>query len=132
MAMSDPIADALTRIRNASNQRHDMVNVPLSKLKVDMIKILKENGFIMDYKITGEGVHKNICVSLKYTSDDLPVIEGIKRVSKPGRRVYVGKEEIPKVMGGMGIAILSTSQGLLTDREAKTKGSGGEVLCYVW
>ena len=132
MSMTDPIADALTRIRNASSQRHTMVNVPLSKLKFDMIKILKENGFIKDYKVVGEGVHKNICVYLKYTGADDPVITGIKRVSKPGRRVYAGSGEVPKVMGGIGVTILSTSKGLLTDREAKRAGAGGEVLCYVW
>lgn len=132
MVMTDPIADMLTRIRNASSQRHTMVDIPLSKLKVDMAKILKENGFIMDYKVAGEGVHKNICVYLKYTSDDIPFITGIKRVSKPGRRVYTGKDKIPKVMGGIGVAILSTSNGLLSDREAKRAGTGGEILCYIW
>lgn len=132
MSMTDPIADALTRIRNANNQRHSLVNIPLSKLKVDMIKILKETGFISGYKIVGEGIHKDICVYLKYTSADLPIITGIKRVSKPGRRVYAGKGDTPKVMGGIGVAILSTSRGLLTDREAKREGAGGEVLCYVW
>ncbi len=132
MSMTDPIADALTRIRNASMQRHPMVNIPVSKLKVDMVKILKENGFITDYKIAGEGIHKNISVYLRYTGGDIPIITGIKRVSKPGRRVYVGKDEIPRVVGGIGVAILSTSKGLLTDREAKREGSGGEVLCYIW
>ena len=132
MTMTDPIADMLTRIRNASRQRHTMVNIPLSKLKVDIAKILKENGFIMDYKVEGEGIHKNICVYLRYAGEDIPIITGIKRVSKPGGRVYVGKDEIPKVMGGIGVSILSTSKGLLTDREAKRTGTGGEILCYIW
>ncbi len=132
MSMTDPIADALTRIRNASMQRHTLVNIPLSRSKIEMVKILKESGFITDFKISGEGVHRNISVTLKYTNEDSPIITGIKRVSKPGRRVYVGKDEIPRVMGGIGVAILSTSKGLLTDREAKREGSGGEVLCYIW
>ena len=132
MSMTDPIADTLTRIRNASKQKHATVEMPLSKIKVEIVRILKENGFITDYKVTGEGVHRNICVSLRYAKTDAPIMTGIKRVSTPGRRVYVGKDEIPKVMGGIGIVILSTSKGLLSDREARRERSGGEVLCYVW
>jgi len=130
--MTDPIADMLTRIRNASRQKHATVDIPLSRLKLGIAKILKETGFIADFKIKGEGVHRSICVNLKYTREDDPVITDIKRVSKPGRRVYVGKDELPKVVGGVGIAILSTSKGLLTDREARKEGIGGEVLCYIW
>lgn len=132
MTMTDPIADMLTRIRNASRQRHPMVNIPLSRLKFDIVKILKESGFIKDYKVEGEGLNKNICVYLKYTGEDTPIISGIKRVSKPGRRVYAGKDKTPKVMGGVGVVILTTPKGLLTDKEAKREGVGGEVLCYVW
>lgn len=132
MSMTDPIADTLTRIRNASNQRHATVDLPLSKLKVEIVKILKGNGFISNYAIAGDGIHKKICVYLKYTKGNSPTITGIKRVSKPGRRVYVGKDEIPKVMGGIGVAILSTSKGVLADRDARKEGMGGEVLCYVW
>lgn len=132
MTMTDPIADMLTRIRNASRQRHPTVSIPSSNMKVDMAKILKENGFIKGYKVEGEGINKNICVYLKYTRDDVPIIKGIKRASKPGRRFYVGKEEIPKVMGGIGVVILTTPKGLMTNREARREGVGGEVLCYVW
>src|SRR4030067_2590074 len=103
MAMTDPIADTITRKRNANKQKHATVEMPLSKIKVEIVRILKENGFITDYKVTGEGVHKNICVSLKYARTDTPIMTGIKRGSKPGRRVYVGKDDIPKLMGGMAI-----------------------------
>lgn len=132
MSMTDPIADTLTRIRNASSQKHATVDIPLSKIKIEIVRILKENGFITDYKVTGEGVHRTISVTLRYAKTDDPIMTGIKRVSTPGRRVYVGKDEIPKVMGGIGITILSTSKGLLSDREALKEGTGGEVLCHVW
>ena len=132
MVMTDPIADMLTRIRNASSQKHATVDIPVSILKVEMARLLKETGFVEDYKITGEGTAKMICVSLRYNRDDVATITGIKRISKPGRRVYVDKDSIPKVMGGIGISILSTSSGLLTDREAKRSGVGGEVLCQLW
>ena len=132
MVMTDPIADMLTRIRNASAQKHATVDIPVSILKVEMARLLKETGFVEDYKITGEGTAKMICVLLKYNRDDVATITGIKRISKPGRRVYVDKDSIPKIMGGIGISILSTSSGLLTDREAKRSGVGGEVLCQLW
>ena len=132
MVMTDPIADMLTRIRNASRQKHATVDIPLSKLKLDITRILKESGFIMDYKVVGEGLHKNICVYLRYTNEWIPIVTGIKRVSKPGRRVYVDKDDIPMVISGIGVAILSTSKGLLTDKEARRSEMGGEILCYVW
>lgn len=132
MVMTDPIADMLTRVRNACRQKQATVDIPLSRLKLSIAKILKESGFIMDYRIEGEGVHRSICISLKYTREDTPVITDVKRVSKPGRRVYVGKDELPKVAGGVGVVILSTSKGLLTDREARREGAGGEILCYIW
>ncbi|MBI5193140.1 MAG: 30S ribosomal protein S8 [Nitrospirae bacterium] len=132
MVMTDPIADMLTRIRNANMQKHSSVEIPLSNMKVEMARILKESGFVTDYKVTGEGVEKSICLYLKYSNDDIPTITGIKRVSTPGRRVYVNKESIPKVMGGIGISIISTSKGLLTDREAKRANVGGELLCHLW
>ena len=132
MVMTDPIADMLTRIRNASAQKHATVDIPVYILKVEMARLLKETGFVEDYKITGEGTAKIICVLLKYNRDDVATITGIKRISKPGRRVYVDKDSIPKIMGGIGISILSTSSGLLTDREAKRSGVGGEMLCQLW
>ncbi|MDD5435703.1 MAG: 30S ribosomal protein S8 [Nitrospira sp.] len=132
MVMTDPIADMLTRIRNASSQKHYTVDIPVSNLKVEMARLLKETGFVDDYKITGEGVEKMICVSLKYNRDDVATISGLKRVSKPGRRVYVNKDSIPKVMGGIGVSILSTSRGLLTDKESKRTGVGGELLFQIW
>lgn len=132
MVMTDPIADMLTRIRNANFQKHSTVDIPLSNLKLEMAKILKDSGFITDFKITGEGTGKNICVFLRFTKEDECTITGIKRVSKPGRRVYVNKDSIPRTMGGIGMSILSTSKGLLTDRDAKKAGVGGEVLCYMW
>lgn len=132
MIMTDPIADMLTRIRNANSQRHASVDIPLSNLKLEMARILKESGFITDFKIIGEGTGKNICVFLRYNNEDVCTITGIKRISKPGRRVYVNKDSIPKNMGGIGLSILSTSRGLLTDRDAKKAGVGGEVLCYMW
>lgn len=132
MVMTDPVADMLTRIRNANMQKHSSVVIPLSNLKMEMARILKESGFVMDYKVTGEGVEKNICLYLKYSNDDVPTITGIKRVSTPGRRVYVNKDSIPKVMGGIGVSIISTSKGLLTDREAKRANVGGELLCHLW
>ena len=132
MVMTDPVADMLTRIRNANMQKHSSVVIPLSNLKIEMARILKESGFVMDYKVTGEGVEKHICLYLKYSNDDVPTITGIKRVSTPGRRVYVNKDSIPKVMGGIGVSIISTSKGLLTDREAKRANVGGELLCHLW
>ena len=131
--MTDPIADMLTRIRNANQQRHDEVVVPASKLKVQLAEILKNEGFIKGYKVEGEGegVIKNIVITLKYKGNDR-VITGLKRVSKPGLRQYAKVNEIPKVLNGLGIVVLSTSQGLMTDKEARAKQIGGEVLAYIW
>ncbi len=129
--VTDPIADMLTRIRNANQQRHEEVAIPHSKLKVELAEILKNEGFIKDYRIEGEGVIKNIVITLKYKGNDR-VISGLKRVSKPGLRQYAKVDEIPKVLNGLGIVILSTSQGLMTDKEARAKHIGGEVLAYVW
>ena len=129
--VTDPIADMLTRIRNANQQRHDEVVIPNSKLKVSLAEILKNEGFIKDYRVESEGIIKNIVVTLKYKGNDR-VITGLKRVSKPGLRQYAKVNEIPKVLNGLGIVVLSTSQGLMTDKEARAKGIGGEVLAYIW
>ena len=131
MVMTDPIADMLTRIRNANRQHHDTVMVPASKLKVDIAEILKNEGFIKGYKVEGEGPIKNIVITLKYRGNER-VITDLKRISKPGLRVYAKVNEIPKVLNGLGIVILSTSQGLMTDKEARAKQVGGEVLAYIW
>ena len=129
--MTDPIADMLTRIRNANQQRHDEVVVPASKLKVQLAEILKNEGFIKGYKVEGEGVIKNIVITLKYKGNDR-VITGLKRVSKPGLRAYAKKDQLPRVLGGLGIAIISTSKGIMSDKQARRAGVGGEVLAYVW
>ena len=129
--VTDPIADMLTRIRNANQQRHEEVVVPASKLKVDLAEILKNEGFIKEYKVEGEGVIKNIVITLKYKGNER-VITGLKRVSKPGLRQYAKVNEIPKVLNGLGIVVLSTSQGLMTDKQARANGIGGEVLAYIW
>jgi len=132
MSMTDPIADMLTRIRNGITSRHDRVELPSSKLKVELAKILKSEGFISNYKVVEEGPQPTLRLYLKYSDDGEPVIHGIERISRPGRRVYRGKEEIPQVLGGLGLAIVSTSQGVLSGQEAARKGVGGEVLCQVW
>jgi len=132
MVMTDPIADMLTRIRNASNQKHSSVEIPMSKLKLEMARILRESGFVVNYRVDGEGKDKKISVLLRYSKNDMPVITGLKRISKPGCRVYVGKDDVPRVIGGIGIAILSTSRGLLSDKKARKDKVGGEVLCYIW
>lgn len=131
MVMTDPIADMLTRIRNANRQHHESVSIPASKLKCDIAEILKNEGFIKGYKVEGEGVIKNINITLKYRGNDR-VITDLKRISKPGLRVYAKVNEIPKVLNGLGIVIVSTSQGLMTDKEARAKQVGGEVLAYIW
>ena len=131
MVMTDPIADMLTRIRNANRQHHETVMVPASKLKADIAEILKNEGFIKGYKVECEGPIKNINITLKYRGNDR-VITDLKRISKPGLRVYAKVNEIPKVLNGLGIVILSTSQGLMTDKEARAKQVGGEVLAYIW
>ena len=132
MSMTDPIADMLTRIRNGITSRHDRIELPSSKLKVEVAKILKSEGFISNYKVVEEGPQPSLRLYLKYSDDGEPVIHGIERISRPGRRVYRGKEEIPQVLGGLGLAIVSTSQGVLSGHEAVRKGVGGEVLCQVW
>ena len=129
--MTDPIADMLTRIRNAIMVRHETVVVPASKIKLSIAKILKDEGFITDYEIVKGKPHREIKVQLRYI-DNKPAISGLKRMSKPGLRLYVQKKEIPRVYGGLGIAILSTSQGLRTGQQAWRQGSGGELLCYIW
>ena len=130
--MTDPIADMLTRIRNAITAKHDSVVVPASRIKEDSAKILVSEGYIKNYTIQGEGIEKAIAIELKYGAKGERVITGIKRVSKPGLRVYAGCEDLPKVLNGLGIAIISTTKGLMTDREARKARHGGEVLAYVW
>ncbi|MBB4071185.1 30S ribosomal protein S8 [Leucobacter sp. OH2974_COT-288] len=132
MTMTDPVADMLTRLRNANAAHHESVSLPGSKLKEGIAAILKREGYIADWKVEDARVGTTITMTLKYGPNRESSIEGIKRVSKPGLRVYARSTELPKVLGGLGIAILSTSSGLLTDREAEQKGVGGEVLAYVW
>jgi small subunit ribosomal protein S8 len=135
MSMTDPIADMLTRIRNGIQSRHERVEMPTSKLKIEVARILKSEGFISNYKVIAPEDGKpqgSLRVYLKYSDDGEPVIHGIERISRPGRRVYRGKEEIPKVLGGLGLAIVSTSRGVLSGAEATRTGVGGEVLCQVW
>ncbi|MEN6535993.1 MAG: 30S ribosomal protein S8 [Bryobacteraceae bacterium] len=129
---SDPIADMLTRIRNALRARHAKVDVPASRLKVDIAKILKDEGYIGNYKMAEEGPRRLIRIYLKYAPDSQPVISTIERVSRPGCRVYVGRKEIPRVLGGLGINILTTPRGVMTGRKAHQEGVGGEILCQVW
>ncbi|MCH3987581.1 MAG: 30S ribosomal protein S8 [Lachnospiraceae bacterium] len=131
--MTDPIADMLTRIRNANTRRHDTVDVPASRMKVSIAEILLNEGYIQSYELVDAGSYKNIHITLKYGRDkNEKVINGLKRISKPGLRVYADKEELPRVLGGLGIAIISTNKGVLTDKEARKLGVGGEVLAYIW
>ncbi|GAB5046893.1 30S ribosomal protein S8 [Thermodesulfovibrio sp. TK110] len=130
--MTDPIADMLTRIRNAIKVKADKVDIPASRMKIEISKILKEEGFIKSYKIVKDKKQGIIRINLKYTPEGDSVITNLQRISKPGRRVYVSKDEVPHVMGGLGIAILTTSQGVMTDKECRHRGVGGEVICYVW
>jgi len=132
MSMTDPIADMLTRIRNGIQARHDRVELPASKLKVEIARILKSEGFISNYKLVEDKVQSTLRVYLKYSDDGEPVIHGIERISRPGRRVYRNKQEIPRVLGGLGLAIVSTSKGVLAGHDAVKNGVGGEVLCQVW
>ncbi len=132
MVVTDAIADMLTRIRNANGMRYQEVSVPSSKMKVEIARILKEEGFIEDYKVLDENVQGTIVLTLKYGPNKERVITGLKRISKPGLRVYAKNEEIPKVLNGLGIAIISTSKGLMTDKEARRNNLGGEVLAYIW
>jgi small subunit ribosomal protein S8 len=130
--ITDPIADMLTRIRNAQTARHDYADVPLSRVKVGVAEVLKKEGYIKDIEVKKDGVKGSIRVHLAYTGKRDPAINGLDRVSKPGLRVYTSHGEIPRVYGGLGIAILSTPQGVMTGKEARKRGVGGEVLCYVW
>ena len=132
MNMTDPIADMLTRIRNAVQARHDSVMMPSSKMKVAIARVLKDEGFVRDFQLESEGSRPMLRIELSYTGRKEPVLSGIKRVSKPGLRVYVQKREIPRVLGGLGVAILSTPEGVMTGQVARQKSVGGEVLCYVW
>ena len=133
MTMSDPIADMLTRIRNANTAKHDTVDIPASKIKVAIADILVREGYIAKYDIIEDGIFKTIRVTLKYGADkNEKIITGLKRISKPGLRIYAGAEELPKVLGGLGIAIISTNKGILTDKEARKENVGGEVLAFVW
>ena len=133
MTMSDPIADMLTRIRNANTAKHDTVDVPASKMKLAIADILLKEGYIKSYDVIEDGVFKTIRITLKYGADkNEKIITGLKRISKPGLRIYAGSQEIPRVLGGLGIAILSTNQGVITDKEARKLQVGGEVLAFVW
>ena len=132
MAMTDPIADMLTRIRNGLSAKHDTVEIPASNVKKAIAEILVKEGYVSSYEVVEDGVQGKIVVTLKYAQGGKKVINGIKRVSKPGLRVYVNCDEIPHVLGGLGIAILSTSKGIMTDKEARKIRQGGEVLAYVW
>ncbi|MCI6206828.1 MAG: 30S ribosomal protein S8 [Corynebacterium glucuronolyticum] len=132
MTMTDPIADMLSRVRNANHAYHETVSMPSSKIKVNIANILKQEGYISDFKVEDARVGKTLTLDLKYGQNRQRSIEGVKRVSKPGLRVYAKSDNLPQVLGGLGVAIISTSQGLLTDRQAHEKGVGGEVLAYVW
>ena len=133
MTMSDPIADMLTRIRNANTAKHDTVDIPASKMKIAIADILFNEGYIAKYDIVEDGAFKTIRITLKYGADkNEKVISGLKRISKPGLRVYASSEELPKVLGGLGTAIISTNQGVITDKEARKQNVGGEVLAFVW
>ena len=133
MTMSDPIADMLTRIRNANTAKHDTVDVPASKMKIAIADILVDEGYITKYDLVEDGNFKTMRITLKYGADtNEKVISGLKRISKPGLRVYANSEDMPKVLGGLGTAIVSTNKGVITDKEARKLGVGGEVLCFVW
>ena len=131
--MTDPIADMLTRIRNANTAKHDTVDVPSSKMKLAIAKILLDEGYIKSYELVENGKFNDMRITLKYgASKNEKIISGLQRISKPGLRVYANKEELPKVLGGLGVAIISTNKGVITDKEARKLGVGGEVLCFVW
>lgn len=132
MSVSDPVADFLTCIRNAIGARHRKVDVPSSRMKAELAKVLLRERFINNFKVIEDTKQGVLRVYLKYTDGDAPVISGIKRVSKPGRRVYVNKDRIPRILGGLGVSVVSTSRGLMTDREAREAGLGGELVCQVW
>ena len=133
MTMSDPIADMLTRIRNANTAKHDTVDVPASKMKLAIADILVKEGYIAKYEVLEDGAFKTIRITLKYGADkNEKIITGLKRISKPGLRVYANSEDMPKVLGGLGTAIVSTNKGVITDKEARKLGVGGEILCFIW
>ena len=132
MSMTDPIADMLTRIRNANMVAHETVSIPASKLKIELAKLLKSEGLIADYEVKDAGKFKEIVVTLKYDERKRPVISKLERISKPGLRSYCKAKNLPKVLGGLGVAIVSTSKGLLTDRKARKENIGGEVICYIY
>lgn len=132
MVMTDPIADMLTRIRNANSMRLEKVEIPASRLKADILAVLKKEGFINDFIIDETGKFSKLVVTLKYTDSRERVIKGLKRISKPGLRVYATVEELPRVLNGLGVALISTSQGIMTDKEARRANVGGEVLAYIW
>jgi small subunit ribosomal protein S8 len=133
MAMNDPIADMLTRIRNANTAKHDVVDIPSSKMKIAIADILVNEGYVKKYEFVDNGGFKDIRITLKYGADkNEKIISGLKRISKPGLRIYANKEELPKVLGGLGTAIISTNQGVITDKEARRLGVGGEVLAFIW
>lgn len=131
-ALSDPIADMLTRLRNAAHAKHPACSLPTSKVKAAIADVLKSEGYIEGYTVEGEGVHKHLKIDLKYQKNRKPVIAGSKRVSKPSRRIYVGSKEIPRVMGGLGTVILSTPNGIMSGRQARKQNVGGEVIAYIW
>ena len=132
MVINDPIADMLTRIRNAQVARHDTVTMPASNMKKSIAKLMQNEGFIKSYEVIDDGLQGQIKITLKYLDKKQPVIVGLKRISKPGLRVYASCEDLPKVLGGLGVAIISTSKGVMTDRMARKENLGGEVLCYIW
>jgi len=132
MVMTDPIADMLTRVRNASHARHEQVDIPASRVKEAIARILREEGFIQSYEHVAEGPQGILRMHLKYGQDRRRVLTGLRRISRPGLRVYARKDQLPRVLGGLGVAVVSTSRGIVTDAEARRLGLGGEVLCYIW
>ena len=132
MQITDPIADLLTRIRNANAAKHETVSIPASNMKKAICQILLDEGYIKDMKIEDDGLQGNIVLTLKYGENKTRIIQGLKRISKPGLRIYAGREDMPRVMKGLGVAIVSTSKGVMTDKQARKLGVGGEVLCYIW
>ena len=132
MPVTDQVSDMLTRLRNATLARHDHVLIPTSKLKLEVAKILKAQGYIQKYDLMDDKRQGQIRIHLRYAQGRRPIITGLRRISRPGMRVYADKERLPRVLGGLGVAVMSTSQGVLTDREARRRGIGGEVMCYVW
>jgi small subunit ribosomal protein S8 len=130
--VTDPIADLLVRIQNGARRGHETVSAPASKLKADLLRIMKAEGFISDYEHSTEAGHPTLRIRLRYVGEGQPVITGMRRISKPGQRVYVGHRDVKPVVGGMGLAVLSTSKGVMTDRESRQAGLGGEVLCHIW